>query len=85
MPSSSPDCTRINIGGGLGVPSRPDEHPLDLEAVGRALAEVKALYPQFRLWMEPGRYLVAEAGVLLAAVTQVKRKDDLSTWASTPE
>jgi diaminopimelate decarboxylase/aspartate kinase len=26
--------------------------------------------------MEPGRYLVAEAGVLLAAVTQVKRKDD---------
>jgi diaminopimelate decarboxylase/aspartate kinase len=71
-----PDCTRINIGGGLGVPSRPDEHALDLEAVGRALAEVKALYPQFRLWMEPGRYLVAEAGVLLAAVTQVKRKDD---------
>jgi diaminopimelate decarboxylase/aspartate kinase len=71
-----PDCTRINIGGGLGVPSRPDEQPLDLEAVGRALAEVKALYPQYRLWMEPGRYLVADAGVLLARVTQVKRKDD---------
>lgn len=74
-----PDCARINIGGGLGVPSRPDEHPLDLEAVGRALAEVKALYPQYRLWMEPGRYLVAEAGVLLARVTQVKRKDGY-TW-----
>jgi diaminopimelate decarboxylase/aspartate kinase len=70
-----PDCTRVNIGGGLGVPSRPDEHPLDLDAVGRALAEVKALYPQYRLWMEPGRYLVAEAGVLLSRVTQVKRKD----------
>lgn len=74
-----PDCARINIGGGLGVPSRPDEHPLDLEAVGGALAEVKALYPQYRLWMEPGRYLVAEAGVLLARVTQVKRKDGY-TW-----
>jgi diaminopimelate decarboxylase/aspartate kinase len=70
-----PDCTRINIGGGLGVPSRPDDKPLDLDAVGRALAEVKALYPQYRLWMEPGRYLVAEAGVLLARVTQAKRKD----------
>jgi diaminopimelate decarboxylase/aspartate kinase len=70
-----PDCARINIGGGLGVPARPDEQPLDLEAVGRALAEVKALYPQYRLWMEPGRYLVAEAGVLLARVTQAKRKD----------
>jgi diaminopimelate decarboxylase/aspartate kinase len=71
-----PDCARINIGGGLGVPSRPDEHPLDLEGVGRALAEVKALYPQYRLWMEPGRFLVAEAGVLLSTVTQVKRKGE---------
>jgi len=70
-----PDCTRINIGGGLGVPSRADEYPLDIEAVGRHLAEVKALYPQYRLWMEPGRYLVAEAGVLLTTVTQLKRKD----------
>jgi len=29
------------------------------------------------LWMEPGRYLVAEAGVLLARVTQTKRKGDV--------
>jgi diaminopimelate decarboxylase/aspartate kinase len=27
--------------------------------------------------MEPGRYLVADAGVLLASVTQVKRKDGM--------
>ena len=64
----------LDIGGGLGVPSRPDEMPLDLDALGDALAEVKRAYPQFALWMEPGRYLVAEAGVLLARVTQTKRK-----------
>ena len=29
------------------------------------------------VWVEPGRYLVAEAGVLLARVTQVKRKGAL--------
>jgi diaminopimelate decarboxylase/aspartate kinase len=69
------DCTRLNIGGGLGVPSRPEDQPLDLEALGKALAEIKALYPQYALWMEPGRYLVAEAGVLIASVTQTKRKD----------
>jgi diaminopimelate decarboxylase/aspartate kinase len=69
-----PDCTRVNIGGGLGVPSRSDERPLDLEAVARVLAEVKAHYPQYRLWMEPGRFFVAEGGVLLARVTQVKGK-----------
>ncbi|MFC4822539.1 diaminopimelate decarboxylase [Dokdonella ginsengisoli] len=64
----------LDIGGGLGVPSRPDEAPLDLAALGAALAEVKSAYPQFRLWLEPGRFLVADAGVLLARVTQVKRK-----------
>ncbi|SFN36890.1 bifunctional aspartate kinase/diaminopimelate decarboxylase [Dokdonella immobilis] len=67
----------LDLGGGLGVPSRPEDLPLDLDALGAALAEVKQAYPQFQLWMEPGRYLVAEAGVLLARVTQTKRKGDI--------
>ncbi len=64
----------LNIGGGLGVPARGDEVALDLAELGAALAEVKTAYPQFELWAEPGRYLVADAGVLLARVTQLKRK-----------
>ena len=64
----------IDIGGGLGVPARSDERALDLAALAGVLAEVKQAYPQFQLWMEPGRYLVADAGVLLARVTQTKRK-----------
>ena len=67
----------LNIGGGLGVPARADEAPLDLAVLGVALAEVKAAYPQFELWAEPGRYLVADAGVLLARVTQIKRKGEV--------
>jgi diaminopimelate decarboxylase/aspartate kinase len=67
----------LDLGGGLGVPARPEEVPLDLAALGAALAEVKAAYAQFQLWMEPGRYLVADAGVLLARVTQTKRKGDV--------
>ncbi len=67
----------LNIGGGLGVPSRADEDALDLEALDDALAEVKAAYPQFTLWAEPGRYLVADAGVLIARVTQLKSKGDV--------
>ena len=67
----------LDLGGGLGVPSRPDDEPLDIVALGEVLAEVKRAYPQFALWMEPGRYLVAEAGVLLARVTQLKRKGDI--------
>jgi diaminopimelate decarboxylase/aspartate kinase len=67
----------LNIGGGLGVPARGDEQPLDLAALGAALVEVKTAYPQFELWAEPGRYLVADAGVLLCRVTQLKRKGDV--------
>lgn len=29
------------------------------------------------LWLEPGRFLVATAGVLLSEVTQIKEKDDI--------
>jgi len=67
----------LNIGGGLGVASRGDEQPLDLAALGAALAEVKIAYPQFELWAEPGRYLVADAGALLARVTQLKAKGEV--------
>jgi diaminopimelate decarboxylase/aspartate kinase len=77
LASLAEDFSRIeslDIGGGLGVPARPDEAPLDLAALGEALAEVKRAYPRFALWLEPGRYLVADAGVLLARVTQTKRK-----------
>jgi diaminopimelate decarboxylase/aspartate kinase len=67
----------LNLGGGFGVPAHDDEEPLDLAALGAALGEVRAAYPQFELWAEPGRYLVADAGVLLARVTQVKRKGSI--------
>ncbi|MGN2254569.1 bifunctional aspartate kinase/diaminopimelate decarboxylase [Frateuria sp. GZRe12] len=67
----------LNIGGGLGVPSHPGEAPLDMVALERVLREVKAAYPHYQLWMEPGRYLVADAGVLLARVTQIKGKGSL--------
>jgi len=67
----------LNLGGGLGVPSHPGEAELDLGAVEAALAEVKRAYPQYELWLEPGRWLVADAGVLLARITQTKRKGAL--------
>ena len=30
--------------------------------------------PHLELWIEPGRFLVAEAGVVLTSVTQLKEK-----------
>jgi len=61
----------VDVGGGLGVPYRPGESALDLDAVAdatrAALDGVDA-----DLVLEPGRYLVADAGVLLTEVNTVK-------------
>jgi diaminopimelate decarboxylase/aspartate kinase len=67
----------IDVGGGLGVAYDPDADPFDMAAYSAALSEVKAAYPQYALWVEPGRYLVAEAGALLLRVTQVASKQGL--------
>jgi bifunctional diaminopimelate decarboxylase / aspartate kinase len=64
----------LDIGGGLGVPSHPGEARLDIAALEEVLRKVKSAYPHYQLWMEPGRYLVADAGVLLTRVTQQKGK-----------
>ncbi len=69
-----PSARVLNLGGGLGVPERPAQAALDLTALDSALLDFLALHPGFELWLEPGRFLVAEAGVLLARVTQVKGK-----------
>jgi bifunctional diaminopimelate decarboxylase / aspartate kinase len=66
--------TTLNIGGGFGVPDSNHRARLDLAALDNALLAFKAANPGISLWIEPGRYLVAVAGVLLARVTQLKQK-----------
>jgi diaminopimelate decarboxylase len=61
----------VNVGGGFGVPYRPDEEPLDLAAVAAATREAFGDVDA-TLGVEPGRYFVADAGVLLARVNTVK-------------
>ncbi|MFP7722016.1 bifunctional aspartate kinase/diaminopimelate decarboxylase [Lysobacter sp. A3-1-A15] len=65
----------IDIGGGLPVPYTPDAQDFDLASWRDGLAAIKAAYPRFGLVVEPGRYLVAESGVLLLTTTQVVEKD----------
>jgi len=65
----------LDIGGGLPIPYAADDEPFDLDGWGAGLAEVKAVHPAWQLAIEPGRFLVAEAGVLLARCSQVVEKD----------
>jgi len=69
-----PQVRVIDVGGGLGVPERADQPGVDLSRLDTLLAAVRAEHPRLEVWLEPGRYLVAAAGVLLARVTQLKHK-----------
>lgn len=71
-----PDCKILNLGGGLGVSEKPGQHELDLAALDKELIAIKKSKPHLQLWLEPGRFLVSEAGVLLAKVTQLKTKGE---------
>jgi diaminopimelate decarboxylase/aspartate kinase len=72
-----PDVTTIDLGGGLGVPEKPGDAEFDLALLDSTLAGIREAYPKYKLWLEPGRFLVARAGVLLTRVTQLKGKGDM--------
>ncbi|MCP1727961.1 diaminopimelate decarboxylase/aspartate kinase [Natronospira proteinivora] len=71
-----PDVEILDLGGGLGVVEKPGDQPLDTEAMDESLKSMASAFPGKQLWIEPGRYLVARAGVLLARVTQTKGKGE---------
>jgi len=68
----------VDMGGGLGVPYKPDEKELDLEVFSeKVLSLFKSRIEKDGLGepffcVEPGRYLVADAVILLTAVNTVK-------------
>lgn len=72
-----PDITRVDFGGGIGVAYTPGTAPLPLGELGK---RVRALTRGFEkevgraisFSMEPGRFLVAEAGTLLVSVVDMK-------------
>jgi diaminopimelate decarboxylase len=71
----------VDAGGGLGIPYEPHEESLDLVGLGRGVAAVSAAWPGdpwlagARLLLEPGRFLVGQAGAYVARVVDRKSVD----------
>lgn len=78
----------LNLGGGFGVPYVAGEEPLDIRAKVAVLAgAVKAACAEYalevpRILMEPGRSIVADAGMTLYTVGSVKRIPGFRTYVS---
>ncbi len=67
----------LNIGGGLGIPYRPEDNSLDLTTMSR---EITALFNEFkarcgfapRMYMESGRWMTGPHGVLVTTAINHK-------------
>jgi diaminopimelate decarboxylase len=68
----------VDFGGGLGIPYFSYEMPLALDVLKDALAQLMAeircesCFQDTRFLFEPGRFLVAEAGIYVARIVDIK-------------
>lgn len=77
LAESAPNTVKsLNLGGGFGIPYFPGEQPLDLQAAGEGMqavvAEARRAFPEAKLIIELGRYLVGEAGVYVCRIVDRK-------------
>jgi diaminopimelate decarboxylase len=72
-----PDLNRLSLGGGFKVARMPDETSADLEEIGAALAASLSAFLEtrdaehFQLELEPGSFLVANAGAILSEIVDI--------------
>jgi diaminopimelate decarboxylase len=68
----------VDFGGGLGIPYFAGERALDMEGLRRAMQALMSetaadrAFDGTRFVIEPGRYLVGEAGVYVASASDIK-------------
>lgn len=80
------DFEFIDIGGGFGIPYKPDDKELDLaEFSSKVVSLFKGKVKEYGLgkpflFVEPGRYLVGDAGILLTSVNTVKVTPSEIRW-----
>jgi diaminopimelate decarboxylase len=72
-----PDLKFLDFGGGFKVAYKPNDISTDVMEVGKKVGEAfqefcKRYGRQLELWLEPGKFLVSEAGYLLVKATVVK-------------
>ncbi|MBI2144096.1 diaminopimelate decarboxylase [Candidatus Woesearchaeota archaeon] len=72
------DLEFIDFGGGIGVPYRPGQKPIGMKQFGEAVSSTFSSFcsgfgKKLALVIEPGRFIVAESGLLLCTVNTIKQ------------
>lgn len=75
-----PDLEIIDLGGGFKVPYHEDEMETDVNLLAKKIKECFDNHPvagnkKFKLWFEPGKFLVSACGFLVSKVTVLKDND----------
>ena len=78
-----PNLKFLDFGGGFKVGYHPDDKATDVAEVGRIVGEAFQAFcakygRQLELWIEPGKFLVSEAGYLVVKTTVVKETPTLN-------
>ena len=67
----------VDFGGGIMVKHQPDDKVIELSKIGKILKKeydnfCKSYGRKIKIWFEPGRYLISEAGYLMAKAVILK-------------
>lgn len=79
-PENFPDLEFLDFGGGFKVPYMPDEERVDYPAMGGEITRLFSAFcekygKELEMRLEPGKYVVAEAGFLVMEVNTIKRNN----------
>lgn len=72
-----PSIEFLDLGGGFKVSYKSDDHETDIEELGKKLGDSlvrfeKSSGRKLKLWFEPGKFLVSEAGYFISKVNVIK-------------
>lgn len=70
------DLEYLNIGGGLGVPLKSDDIELNLDEWSEVVMDAVGKH-RLKIYVEPGDYIVKDAGILAVQVVEVEQKGSI--------
>lgn len=73
-----PEMSILDLGGGFKVPYKEEEVGTNMQLLGEKMAEALSAYTNktgrtFKVWFEPGKYLVSECGYFLVKANIIKK------------